>query len=51
VIAASLGNPVAAMSTVIPVMGLVAITSWLAWRIVPEPALARVVLPSSGDGT
>jgi MFS transporter, DHA1 family, multidrug resistance protein len=51
VIAASLGNPVAAMSTVIPVMGLVAITSWFAWRIVPEPALARVVLPSSGDGT
>lgn len=49
-IAAGIGNPAAALSTVIPCMGLVAIASWLAWRLVPEPALARVVLPPSGDG-
>ena len=50
-IAAAMGDPVAAMATVIPVMGLVAIVSWLLWRRVPEPALARVVLPSTGDGS
>jgi hypothetical protein len=31
-------------------MGAVAIAAYLAWRRVPEPALARVVLPSAGDG-
>ena len=51
VIAASIGDPVAAMSTVIPCMGAAAIISWLIWRMVPEPALARVVLPPSGDGS
>lgn len=50
-IAAGLGDPVVAMSTVIPAMGLAAIASWLAWRLVPEPALARVVLPPAGDGS
>lgn len=49
-IAALVGDPVTAMSTVIPSMGAVAIGAYLAWRRVPEPALARVVLPSAGDG-
>ncbi|WP_353644318.1 multidrug effflux MFS transporter [Mesorhizobium sp. WSM2239] len=37
--AALIGEPVAALAAVIPVMGLIAILSWLAWRILPEPAL------------
>jgi len=51
IVAAAIGDPVAAMATVIPLMGLGAIVSWLLWRRVPEPALARVVLPSTGDGS
>ncbi|MBO6717211.1 MAG: multidrug effflux MFS transporter [Rhizobiaceae bacterium] len=43
-IAASFGNPVLAMATVIPAMGLISIASWLWWRTLPEPELARVVL-------
>jgi DHA1 family bicyclomycin/chloramphenicol resistance-like MFS transporter len=37
--AALIGEPVTALAAVIPVMGLIAILSWLAWRILPEPAL------------
>ena len=44
-LASAMGNPVAAMSTIIPAMGLIGAGSYLLWRRVPEPALARVVLP------
>lgn len=38
-IAALIGEPVTAMATVIPLMGLTAILSWLVWRLLPEPAI------------
>lgn len=37
-IAALIGDPVIALSTVIPAMGLTAICSWLLWRRLPDPA-------------
>lgn len=37
--AAVMGDPVVALATVIPLMGLVAIVSWLIWRRLPEPSL------------
>lgn len=37
--AALIGDPVTAMATIIPTMGLVAITSWTLWRRLPEPAI------------
>jgi MFS transporter, DHA1 family, multidrug resistance protein len=37
--AALIGDPVTAMATIIPTMGLVAITSWTIWRRLPEPAI------------
>ncbi len=43
-LSAWLGDPVGAMSTIIPCMGLIAVLSWLFWRTLPEPALARIVL-------
>ncbi len=43
-VAASLGDPVYAMATVIPAMGLITVGSWVWWRTLPEPELARVVL-------
>lgn len=36
-ISALIGDPVFAMATVIPTMGLMAIVSWLIWRRLPEP--------------
>ncbi|MEX0954667.1 MAG: multidrug effflux MFS transporter [Rhizobiaceae bacterium] len=42
-VAAALGDPVFAMATVIPAMGMIAIASWAYWRTLPEPELARVV--------
>lgn len=42
---AMMGDPVMAMATVIPVMGLVAILSWAIWRTLPTPASAKVVHP------
>ena len=44
VLAAVMGDPVAALATVIPGMGLTAIVSWLVWRSLPEPPLAKVTL-------
>jgi len=38
-VCALVGEPVAAMATVIPAMGLMAILSWLAWRRIPEPVI------------
>lgn len=54
--AALFGDPVTAMGTIIPVMGLVASLSWLWWRTLPMPALGSFVAsrqntpppPSSG---
>ncbi|WP_269931980.1 multidrug effflux MFS transporter [Aminobacter sp. HY435] len=37
--AALMGDPVVAIATVIPLMGLTAIVSWLLWRRLPEPSL------------
>ncbi len=52
-IAATMAEPVTAMATIIPCMGLVAICSWLVFRTLPEPLLAKVVptdvVPSSID--
>jgi len=41
-VAAIIGDPVVAMSIVVPIMGATAIVSWLLWRRLPEPA-QRVV--------
>lgn len=49
-VAAAIGEPVLAMATVIPCMGLIATAAYVVWRRVPEPALARVVLPGPGEG-
>jgi len=38
VICALIGDPVVAMSFVVPGMGAMAVTSWLLWRRLPEPA-------------
>lgn len=40
---ALVGDPVVAMATVVPAMGLIALSAWLGWRRLPEPAAARVV--------
>lgn len=36
-VCALVAEPVTAMATVVPAMGLIAILSWLAWRRLPEP--------------
>lgn len=36
---ALVGDPVTAVATIIPIMGMIAISSWLAWRSLPEPAI------------
>ena len=38
------GDPVAAVSTVVPALGLVTLVSYLWWRTMPEPPMAGVVL-------
>ncbi len=43
--ASVIGDPILALGTVIPAMGVLAITSWLVWRSCPEPVLARVAAP------
>ncbi|MCT8999358.1 multidrug effflux MFS transporter [Chelativorans intermedius] len=42
-VAALIGDPVLAMSIVVPAMGATAIAAWLAWRRLPEPAQASQV--------
>ncbi|WP_163265305.1 multidrug effflux MFS transporter [Chelativorans alearense] len=42
-IAALIGEPVFAISVVVPTMGAMAIVAWLLWRRLPEPAQASVV--------
>lgn len=41
-IAALFGDPVIALATIIPAMGLISIVAWLVWRALPVPALAHV---------
>ncbi len=43
IVCALIGDPLHAMATVIPGMGLMAIVAWLFWRRLPEPAAASVV--------
>ena len=43
-VAVALGDPTFAIATVTPAMGLLATLSWLYWRRLPEPALARVIV-------
>ncbi|CAG1001195.1 Bicyclomycin resistance protein [Rhizobiaceae bacterium] len=38
-IAAMIGDPVLAMATIIPAMGLVAILCWIVWRTLPQPEI------------
>lgn len=49
IVVAMMGDPVIGMATIVPLMGWVAILAWLAWRRLPEPALARVVLPPADE--
>jgi len=37
--AAIIGDPVVAMATVIPAMGVTAVLAWLYWRTLPEPTI------------
>ncbi|GHC73902.1 multidrug effflux MFS transporter [Limoniibacter endophyticus] len=41
--AALMGDTVLGLATIVPLMGLGAVTSWLFWRQLPEPALANAV--------
>src|SRR5690606_31889177 len=43
VLAVLIGDPVIALATVIPVMGLLSIISWLIWARIPPPVRARVM--------
>ncbi|RIK84963.1 MAG: Bcr/CflA family drug resistance efflux transporter [Hyphomicrobiales bacterium] len=43
-VAGLFGDPVAAVSTVVPALGLVTLVSYLWWRTMPEPPMAGVVL-------
>jgi len=44
VVAGILGDAMLGMSVVVPLMALGAVLAWLAWRKLPEPALARAVV-------
>lgn len=41
-LAALIGAPALAMATIIPVMGLTAIISWIVWRRLPEPSVLTI---------
>jgi DHA1 family bicyclomycin/chloramphenicol resistance-like MFS transporter len=45
-VCASIGEPVVAMATVIPAMGLIGILAWIAWHRLPKPAAANIVHPA-----
>jgi DHA1 family bicyclomycin/chloramphenicol resistance-like MFS transporter len=42
-ICAAMGDPVVAMATVVPAMGLIAILSWAFWTRLPTPTTASIV--------
>jgi DHA1 family bicyclomycin/chloramphenicol resistance-like MFS transporter len=48
-IAALFGDPVIALATVVPALGLLGIVSWLVWRTLPEPAFASAVLARTAE--
>lgn len=48
---AALGEPVTAMATIVPLMGLGGIAAWLWWRTLPTPLLANVVELPPVSGT
>jgi DHA1 family bicyclomycin/chloramphenicol resistance-like MFS transporter len=48
-ICAAMGDPVLAMATVIPAMGLLAILSWALWTRLPTPKAASVVQAAPVD--
>lgn len=43
------GDPVMALATVVPGLGVTALLSWLWWRSQPEPVMARMVLPATQE--
>lgn len=49
IIASLMGDPLIAYATIIPLMGLATVVSWLIWRRLPEPALARVTARQTDD--
>lgn len=49
VVAGLMGDPLLAYSTIIPLMGLATIVSWLIWRRLPEPAMARIAPRQTDD--
>lgn len=49
IVVAAIGDPVVGMMVVVPLMGFGAILAWVVWRRLPEPALARVVLPPADE--
>lgn len=49
-VAALFVDPIVAMATIVPVMGIVCIGSWLWWRMLPEPVFANVVLTRKPGG-
>lgn len=44
-------DPVTALATVVPGLGFTAVGCWLWWRILPEPAMASIVLARGSDET
>lgn len=49
-IAALFGDPVIALTIVIPAFGVTAIASWLVWRMLPAPAATMAPRQSPGSG-
>lgn len=49
VIAGLIGDPLLAYATIIPLMGLATVVSWLVWRRLPEPAMARITARQTDD--
>jgi DHA1 family bicyclomycin/chloramphenicol resistance-like MFS transporter len=43
--AALMGDPVVAMATIIPLLGVMSIGSWLVWRTLPEPVVEMALTP------
>ena len=49
IIASLLGDPMLAYATIVPLMGLATVVSWLIWRRLPEPAAARVTVQQTNE--
>lgn len=48
-IAGLMGDPLLAYATIIPLMGLATIASWVIWRRLPEPAAVRLTARQADD--